>query len=107
MANNIPPPALNGGLYTGAPFLPNAPWGNVPVIPDADYMTHVNLKSANPPPEALSQYPGGPRPGNNNQTMPGVNRGGRPIACISTSADCVPHNKPMSNDARFSKFMYL
>lgn len=63
---------LNGGLYTGEPFKKDAPWATVPVIPDADYMTHYNLRSANPPPEALTQYPGGTRPGNNFQTMPGV-----------------------------------
>lgn len=68
--HNIPPPAPNGGLYTGTPFA--GPWGNVPVIPDVDYMTHINLKSANPPKEALMQYPGGVRLGNNHQTMPGV-----------------------------------
>ena len=68
--HNIPPPAPNGGLYTGTPFA--GPWGNVPVIPDVDYMTHINLKSANPPKEALMQYPGGVRLGNNYQSMPGV-----------------------------------
>lgn len=68
--HNIPPPAPNGGLYTGTPFA--GPWGNVPVIPDVDYMTHINLRSANPPKEALMQYPGTVRLGNNHQTMPGV-----------------------------------
>jgi hypothetical protein len=63
---------LNGGLYTGEPFEEGAPWATVPVIPDAAYMTHQNLRSANPPVQALVQYPGGPRPGNNEQTMPGV-----------------------------------
>ncbi len=67
-----PPQALNGGLYTGEPFLKNAPWANIPVIPDADYMIHYNLRSANPPPGALTQYPGMTRPGNNFQAMPGV-----------------------------------
>lgn len=60
-----PPRALNGGLYTGEPFLEGAPWANVPVVPDVDFMTNVNLRSANPPPEALFQYPGNTRPGNN------------------------------------------
>lgn len=65
----VPPPprALNGGLYTGEPFAKDAPWGNVPVIPDTDYMTHVNLRSARPPIQALFQYPGNTRPGNNYQ----------------------------------------
>lgn len=57
MSSSIPPPALNGGLYTGEPF--KGPWGNVPVVPDTDYMINVNLRSARPPPEALTQYPGG------------------------------------------------
>lgn len=67
-----PPRALNGGLYTGEKFLEGAPWGNVPVIPDVDYMTNVNLRSANPPPRALFQYPGNTRPGNNWQKNSGL-----------------------------------
>lgn len=67
-----PKPVLNGGLYTGKPFADNAPWANVPVIPDVSYMIHKNLKSAHPPPGAEFQYPGGNRPGNNTQIMPGV-----------------------------------
>lgn len=51
-----PAPTLNAGLYTGMPFAPGAPWGNVPVVPDAGYMTSVNLLSANPPPGAISQF---------------------------------------------------
>lgn len=63
----VPPPAraLNGGLFTGEPFASGAPWANVPVVPDAEYMTHVNLRSARPPVQALFQYPGNTRPGNN------------------------------------------
>lgn len=108
--SNIPPLSLNGGLYTGTPFLPNAPWGNVPVIPDVDYMTHVNLRSACPPTEALSQYPGGPRPGNNNQNMPGVDMRPNPISCITQQPNCErnPNNANMcNNDGRFIKYMYL
>lgn len=70
-AGNIPPRALNGGLYTGEPFQTGAPWANVPVIPSSDYMNHVNLRSANPPIQALFQFPGNTRPGNNTQTNPG------------------------------------
>lgn len=69
----MPPnkPALNGGLYTGEPF--KGPWGNVPVIADAVYMTHVNLQSANPPPNAKIQYsPYGIRPGNNIHNYEGI-----------------------------------
>jgi hypothetical protein len=70
----IPQPKLNGGLYTGEPFYKDAPWANVPVVPDVDYMTNVNLRSANPPPGAIFQYPGNVRPGNNYQKMPGVEK---------------------------------
>lgn len=70
----IPPRALNGGLFTGEPFAKNAPWGNVPVIPDVSYMTQFNLRSANPPPGAVFHYPGTVRPGNNEPDMPGIER---------------------------------
>ena len=70
----VPPPQLklNGGLYTGEPFKEGAPWANVPVVADIDYMIHHNLRSANPPLEALFQYPGTIRPGNNYQNMTGI-----------------------------------
>jgi len=80
-------PKLNGGLYTGEPFQKDAPWANVPVVPDADYMTHYNLRSANPPLEALTQYPGGTRPGNNNQVMPGVEKSAYGLWCNKTQCD--------------------
>jgi hypothetical protein len=74
--NLIPQPPLNGGLYTGEPFHPNAPWRNFPVIPTASYMNHVNLRSANPPIQALFLMDSGVRPGNNSSdpSMPGVVR---------------------------------
>lgn len=72
--NYVPPPPLklNGGLYTGEPFAKDAPWGNVPVVADVDYMIQHNLRSANPPVQALFQYPGGVRPGNNYQAQTGL-----------------------------------
>lgn len=69
---SIPPPPLNGGLYTGEPFLPNAPWRNFLVIPTAPYLNHVNLRSANPPLQALFQMQTTYRPGNSMEAMPGV-----------------------------------
>ena len=76
MDNNwspIPEPKLNGGLFTGKPFTENAPWGNVPVRPTAAYMTNMNLRSANPPVQALYQMQAGSRPGNNtDDMMPGI-----------------------------------
>lgn len=69
----VPNPKLNGGLYTGTPFYENAPWGNVPVRPTTAYMTNVNLRTANPPVQALFQMQAGFRPGNNtDDMMPGL-----------------------------------
>ena len=65
----IPPRQVNGGLYTGIPFAQNAPWGNVPVVPDAQVMVRDNLKSANPPPNAQFFIPSFTRPGNNEQKL--------------------------------------
>lgn len=71
----IPPPALNGGLYTGQHFVKDAPWATVPVRPTSAFMTHMNLRSANPPVHALFQLQAGYRPGNNSDDpMPGVVR---------------------------------
>ena len=59
-----PPPSLNGGLYSGEPFEKGAPWANVPMIPDATYMTHVALTYGNEvTPGSTVQYPA-TRPGN-------------------------------------------
>lgn len=98
---------LNGGLYTGEPFEKNAPWGNVPVIPDVDYMTHQNLRSANPPKQALVQYPGGVRPGNNDQKMPGVVKSNNNAIWCNVVDDCSDitkvsgYSKPMHPSANF------
>lgn len=67
---NIAPRKLNGGWYTGQEFLSGAPWATVPVIPDAGYMTYENLRSANPPAAALTQFQSGYRIGNNTQVYP-------------------------------------
>ena len=74
MSSYVPPPkpSLNGGLFTGEPFVHGAPWANIPVIPDVDFMTNMNLRSANPPPGAIFQYPGNVRPGNNFQHNTGL-----------------------------------
>ena len=88
----VPPPprALNGGLFTGEPFLAGAPWGNVPVVPDVDYMTNVNLRSANPPVQALFQYPGNTRPGNNFQANTGLKPYVGEIIKGNYNFSCVP-----------------
>lgn len=101
-----PYPSLNGGLYTGEPFVCGAPWANVPVIPDVSYMINHNLKSANPPPGAEYQYPGGNRPGNNTQLMPGVSQSKTDIYanfyCNKTGCEVVDNSS-----SRFFKYVYL
>jgi len=99
----IPEPTLNGGLYTGQPFSNNAPWANVPVRPTSAYMTHMNLRSANPPLGALFQLQAGHRPGNNSDdAMPGVkqfigneNFGPFDFMCVlCTKQPQAPHQRP-------------
>lgn len=60
-----PKPSLNGGLYTGEPFEETELHRNFPVQPDSVNYHINNLKSANPPPGALYQFPDTIRPGNN------------------------------------------
>lgn len=102
-----PQPSLNGGLYTGVPFEKNAPWANVPVIADADYMTHINLRSANPPPQALYQYPGNTRPGNNFQLNTGLKKyeGDRGFEGKPYNFSCIPceSTKPTFTACRCNK----
>jgi hypothetical protein len=66
----IPPRSANGGLYTGKEAPADAPWRNIPVIPEAHVMVTENLKSANPPPQSVYMIPGETRPGNNTQQFP-------------------------------------
>jgi hypothetical protein len=67
-----PPPTLNGGLYTGQPFAPDAPWRNFPVTPDAGYYNFANLATLPTAlPIAQHHVPGGGlRPGNNTPLLP-------------------------------------
>lgn len=104
----LPLRALNGGWYTGEPFTKDAPWANVPVIPDASYMIHYNLRSANPPPGAITQYPSGNRPGNNTQIMYGVVESKGPYNMLMTRE--VDHDKlkPCTcYKCQMSKYLYL
>jgi hypothetical protein len=75
----VAPPkrALNGGLYTGEPFAAGAAWANVPMLPDAGYLTHYGLRLVDPPPPpgAMTQYPGCFRPGNSFSPLPGTRNG--------------------------------
>ena len=63
-------PQVNAGLYGGPQS--TRPWANIAVAPTATNLIHYNLRSANPPPGATVQYPGGDRLGNNYTAMPGV-----------------------------------
>lgn len=69
-------PELNGGWFTGAPFHENAPWRSFPVLPAAAYLNNVNLRSANPPAQALFLMQTSYRPGNTDTDpgMPGVTK---------------------------------
>ena len=97
----VPPPSLNGGLFTGEPFKPDAPWGTVPVRPTSAYMNNVTLRSANPPLPALFQMQAGFRPGNNSDDMmPGLtlfkgadNYGPFNFACVPCFAKHVDEKK--------------
>lgn len=87
----IPPRALNGGLYTGEPFHKGAQYANVPVIPCASYWVHENLRTANPPVQALYQIQNPYRPGNNTDPeIPGMSMIRDPIltSCIPTKSVC-------------------
>ena len=68
--DRIVAPQVNGGLYGGPQS--TRPWANIPVAPTATNLIYYNLRSANPPPGATVQYPGGDRLGNNYTAMPGV-----------------------------------
>lgn len=64
-------PPLNGGLYTGEPFQKQAGWANVPIVPTVENLVYNNLRSADPPPYGITEYPHYTRPGNNSQNTPG------------------------------------
>ena len=70
----VPHPKLNGGLYTGEPFMKDAPWATIPVKPTWAYMTNQNLRSSSiVPVSGLFQMPVNYRPGNNSDDgMPGL-----------------------------------
>lgn len=77
----VPPPRLNGGLYTGEPFRRDAPWGNIPVVPDAALLQRDTLLSAGPPPGVVGiQYASDARPGNNTPILTFEARGFAPLS---------------------------
>lgn len=119
----IPPRALNGGIYAGEPFLPGAPWANVPATPTTEVLMREQLASARPPPGAQVLYPsGGTRPGNNHIERPGI-RLYDPVsyadmACASAAAldrttysrrlnDNTTYSPSTGNPQKFAAFAYL
>jgi hypothetical protein len=102
----IPPPSLNGGLYTGEKF--KGEWGNYPATPDVVYMMKYNLLTAKPPPGATCHYPGTIRPGNNSPEYPDIHRiAGYNLACGSCENTTHP---PLATPACFqnyTKYGYL
>ena len=99
-----PMPSHNGGWFTGKAYQADAPWRTFPVTPDVDSIIHHNLRSANPPPGATTQYPGSFRPGNNAQGMPGVHPYGlhNDIMCVSQAPTQAPGTR-----TQFHQYAYL
>ncbi len=60
----------NAGIFSGEQA--TGPWGSIKVEPTTTNYINNNLKSADPPLQALTQYPGTDRGGNNTQEMTGV-----------------------------------
>lgn len=73
-STSLKPSPPHGGLYH--PDSPPAAggWGSIRVPATSTSYIHSNLRSANPPPGAISQYPtaANNRPGNNHSAKPGV-----------------------------------
>ena len=101
----IPPPDVNGGLYTGEKF--KGEWGNFPATPDVVYMMRYNLLSSKPPPGATCHYPGTLRPGNNNPQYPDVKRiNGFNLLCGTCCAPPDTTNIPTCFQ-NYTKYAYL
>jgi len=68
----IPSNSYNGAVTIGAPC--KGPHCAIPVPPTSAYMTNVNLRSANPPPGALTQFASTHRLGNNSDLNVGIGK---------------------------------
>lgn len=100
------PPRPNGGWFTGESFENNGP---IPIIPDSGYIIHYSLRSANPPKEALYQYPSLLRPGNNYPISPGINKfedGKYDLNCISPIQNN-PKNNCKCMKCKGQKYYYV
>lgn len=85
----VPPPRPNGGWYVGPPVPTGTPWGAIPVSPEHQKLTQDTLRSAGPPPGAITQYQAGQRVGNNTFPMPGVRRDPQTrILCTQIPTSC-------------------
>lgn len=98
LENYVPP--LNGGLYTGEPFEKNAPWGNIPINPDVDFIIPIGLSLGNPPKDAFCQFPGTTRAGNNHQNMTPCMKKQIGMYCNSRAEECNKEEKVV----RFNKY---
>lgn len=105
---------MNGGLYTGEAFWPDAPWRNFPATPDSGYLTNVALRSANPPHQATYHVPGGGvRPGNYTPVFPrdmvsGKRLPGLNMVCVPDSAFArSAASARIETNHGFSGFQYL
>ena len=91
---NIPPPQLNGGLYSGKACTKDAPWCNVYIRPSVAGMTEA-LKTANGPPNSRYQYHWNVRPGNNtDDPLVGIQDYNGTDGFGPFNIKCVPCEKP-------------
>jgi len=116
-----PKPSLNGGLYTGEEFESDGLHRNFPVKADSVNYHINNLKSANPPPGVLYQFPDSIRPGNNlpNTSAIGLHKYSdrHSIMCTrkpeytncsyTNKARCNDHCSSQDSNKGFSKHSYL
>tara|TARA_Y100000991_G_C21946479_1_gene337679 strand:- start:475 stop:897 length:423 start_codon:yes stop_codon:yes gene_type:complete len=69
-AGILPGPSYNGGVTIGEKC--SGAHCSIPVTPTSGYMVYNNLRSANPPKEALYHYPSTYRLGNNSDINPNI-----------------------------------
>jgi hypothetical protein len=100
----IPERSLNGGWYTGEPFVKNAEYGNISVLPFSAYWNGENLKSANPPLGALMQMQAGYRPGNNTDPqINGLQYINNKLCIPAQKCDGLQDKKPACNNSSCQK----
>lgn len=71
-AGILPTSSYNGGITVGEKCI--GPHCSISVPPTTGYLVGSNLKSANPPPGALQQYPSTFRLGNNSDVNPRIKK---------------------------------